>query len=113
MGPLFFSTKGLDIQQKGTNGPTQARQTLISRNFPVPTNPSEILEDTAVIYRLVRYNKENDKDLTKIILNAFVKYLPPEGSRNLCDDIIERNSDAELSENLETCILIPSEYPYP
>ena len=60
---------------------------------------------------LVEDYKKNElaPDLTSKILFAFLDYLPPDGLRNVCEDIIQARHDLhELADHYVSNILVPS-----
>jgi hypothetical protein len=64
---------------------------------------------------LKRYESTGTNDHTVITLEAFVKYLPRDGARNISDDILGCNSNEELGQlasHLLTGLLLPSQYIY-
>jgi hypothetical protein len=63
---------------------------------------------------LVEDYKKNElaADPTSKILFAFLDYLPQDGLRNICDDIIEARDDLRgLADHYVSNILIPSMFP--
>ncbi|KAI5795358.1 hypothetical protein DFH27DRAFT_484461 [Peziza echinospora] len=60
--------------------------------------------------RLERYQATTAADNTKSILDAFSKYLPIDGRRNVCEDILQSTTDEDLkslAKKLFTALLIP------
>lgn len=60
--------------------------------------------------RLASYQPLSTSDKSVVVLKAFTQYLPRDGMRNICDDILDRSSDEELRElatHLTTALLAP------
>jgi len=78
------------------------------------TNPTvyiEMLSD--VNKKLASYQPLSTSDNSVVVLKAFTQYLPRDGMRNICDDILDCSSDEELrilATHLMTALLVPSMY---
>ncbi|KAA8905569.1 hypothetical protein FN846DRAFT_744516 [Sphaerosporella brunnea] len=65
---------------------------------------------TSVSAKLASYRPHASDDKTRTILDAFVRYLPEDGARNVSDDILSCDSDSEmrqLASHLLTAVLVP------
>jgi hypothetical protein len=65
-----------------------------------------------VEHELKNYKPDGEKDNTAVILKAFAEQLPDDGARNICLDILKRDSDAEvrqMGKHLFEAVLVPSE----
>jgi hypothetical protein len=87
-------------------------------SFPrdLSSSPLESVDTFSSQYarKLVQDYKKNElaPDLTSKILFAFLDHLPPDGLRNVCDDIIQAWNDPnglrELADHYVSNILVPS-----
>jgi hypothetical protein len=87
--------------------------TISSSPRELSSSPLESIDTFSSQYArmLVEDYKKNElaPDLTSKILFAFLDYLPPDGLRNVCEDIIQARHDLhELADHYVSNILVPS-----